>query len=173
MTTSLPPSIILPTGQPAYLNPYRGTYTTSRSYALRMQRGYSRGLSRQTARGHQPPGELTEYAVRRQKFEQQYGFSYSRYRRWQRLYLREINANSSPEAQITPAVLAQDVQIMRQTYGTGIVPGIIIPPENRTEERLAAKLYDMQEYQEGNPLPGRNDFYTREMQRPIEMYWYH
>jgi hypothetical protein len=174
MSTSLPPSIILPTGQPAFLNPYRGTYTTNRAYALRMQRGYARGISRQTARGHAPgPAGLTEYQVRAQRFEQQYGFSYSTYRRWQRRYISEINAMSSPEAQITPMVLAQDIATMRQVYGTGIVPGIIIPPENRTEERLAAKLYAMQEYQAGDPMPGRQDFYTRETYRPIEMYWYH
>jgi hypothetical protein len=172
MTTPLPAEIILPTGQPAYLNPYRGTYTTSRAYARRMQSNYSRGLSQTTARGHQPPEGLTEYALRAQRFQQQYGITYSWWRKLNRKWIREINAMSSPSAQITPVIIATDQDAVRG-YGIGPVPGIVIPPENYTEERLAEKLYDMQQYREGNTVPGRQSFYTRENIRPIELWWYH
>jgi len=173
MSTALPAEIILPTGQPAYLNPYRGTYTTSRSYAQRMQRNYSRGLSQATARGHAPvgPEALTESQVRALRFQQRYGFSYNLWRRWQRKYINEINAMSSPAAQITIEIVAQDVAANQQRMQ--IVPGVFIPPENFTEERLAGKLYEMEAYREGNAGPGRQSFYSRENFRPIEMYWYH
>jgi len=51
-------------GVTSYYNPYTGKYTTSRAYALRMQRGYQAGLPRQKARG-QRPGE----AARRRERE--------------------------------------------------------------------------------------------------------
>jgi hypothetical protein len=169
------PEIILPAGQPAYLNPYRGTYTTSRSYALRMQRNYGRGMSQATARGHAPfgPEGLTEYQVRALRFERRYGFSLRYWRRLQRKYLRELNSQRSPAAQITADVIAQDLGIVRQVYGNGPVPGIVIPAENITEERLAELLYATKAYRDGNAGPGRNDFYTRDDIRPIELWWYH
>jgi hypothetical protein len=179
MTTPLPAEITLPTGQTAWLNPYRGTYTTSRGYALRMQRNYDRGLSQSSARGHAPsPQGFTEYQLRTMRFQRIYGFSYSFWRRMERRYIREINRTRTatpgvPGAAITPDVLAQDMGIVRQFYGTGPVPGIIIPPENIVEERLAELLYAMREYRHGNKIPGSQDFQSRDNIRPIEMYWYH
>jgi len=180
MTTPLPASIVSPQGQALYLNPYRGTYTTSQSYALRMQRNYSRGISQTEARGHLSPTGVSESVLRAQRFQNTYGFSYSLYRRWQRRYLRVINEtraahyvpgqNGNP---ITASDLAQDIEVNRSRMGMGPVPGIVIPPENYTEERLAELLYAVEEYRAGNPVPGRTDFYTRENIRPIELWWYH
>jgi hypothetical protein len=174
MTTPLPAEIILPGGQPGYLNPYRGTYTTSRSYALRMQSNYGRGMSQATARGHAPnPAGLTEYAIRAQRFQDAYGFSLGYWRRIQRKYLREINSERSPAAQITPLVIAGDLDAVRFRNGNGPVPGIVIPAENITEERLANLLYATRAYRDGDTVPGRTDFYARDDIRPIELWWYH
>lgn len=180
MTTALPAEIRSPEGQTLYLNPYRGTYTTSRSYALRMQRNYSRGISQTEARGHLSPTGLSEYQIRAQRFQNTYGFSYQLWRRWERRYVKEINKTRAsvyiPGQRgnpITPSDLAQDVEVNRSRMGMGPVPGIVIPPENYTEERLAELLFDIQQYRAGNPLPGRQSFVNRENIRPIELWWYH
>jgi hypothetical protein len=179
MTTALPPEIILPGGQPAYLNPYRGTYTTSRSYALRMQSGYARGMSRQSARGHVSPTGVTEYALRAQRFQQKYGYSLSWWRKVQRKYIQPIEdmgqvpGNDWPTAGNWRDIIAEDYRIVTLWYGTGPVPGIIIPPENIVEERLMIKIESMVEYREGDRSTGRGEFYARSFIRPIEMYWYH
>lgn len=179
MSQALPPEIILPTGQPAYLNPYRGTYITNRAYALRLQRGFARGMSRQSARGHVSPTGLTEYALRAQRFQERYGFSYSWWRRIQRRYIRpvtdlgQVPKDSWPTAGNWLDIVAVDYQVVKQWYGTGPVPGIIIPPENLVEERLVLKLQGMLEYRNGDRRSGYAEWRARSNIRPIEMYWYH
>jgi hypothetical protein len=151
MTTppGLPLEIILPSGRPAWLNPYQGTYSESRNYALRMQRNYSRGISQASARGHSTTaGGLSETQVRRQReqakyqdelspwqrfgigFENRYGFTYNYWRKLRRRYIDEINARALPNAPSNrmimlagqrrdPRVFPADIAAIRQLYQSG------------------------------------------------------
>lgn len=159
MGTPLPPEIITPEGRPAFLNPYRGTYTTSRSYALRMQRAFSRGLTQSEARGHTAIGGLTE----------------SQWRRLKRLYIDEINGRSWAKGprrmnvvegvRQDPRIFKQDinyiVSLFQQGYRDPAVPSI----SNwltYVEWRLTSRLNAMIEFQDfGDAWPGRRDFYER------------
>src|SRR5579863_9340329 len=96
-----PLEIILPTGQTGYLNPYKGTYTTSRSYALRMQRSFARGISQSEARGHKAVGGLSE----------------SQWRRLRRLYVNKINRMAWEEGPSRMNIIGghrQDPRIFKQ-----------------------------------------------------------
>ena len=158
-----------------YLNPYSGTYTASRSYGLRMQRGYQAGLPQTVARrGTPPPEGLTESQVRRQRFLQRYGFQETVWRRLYRKYIREINSLSSPAGQITPMIVAQ---VLQNTQNTGLGADWL-------EDRLATKLADMKDYRErgrsaappGGVSQGNVHFFADANARlvtPIELWWYH
>jgi hypothetical protein len=180
MSQPLPPEIILQTGQRAFLNPYRGTYTTSRAYAMRMQRNYARGQSQSAARGHGATATgQTEYQVRRQRtyeqygqtpyqrysftFEQRYGFSYSWYRRIYGLYIQPINDMSAASQQWGPEDIAAELANSQYTgHDTDWI-----------EERFAEKLYAMEQYRGGNPQPGHVMFVSRDYISPIEWWYYH
>jgi len=104
-------------GVTSYYNPYTGKYTTSRAYALRMQRGYQAGLPRQKARG-QRPGEAARRRERetretgitprergllyRARFEQENGFSYAYWQRLHRLFLTDLNKRVGKAGRIRP-----------------------------------------------------------------------
>lgn len=155
----LPAQIILPTGQTGYLNPYKGTYTTSRSYAQRMQRGFLRGESQSASRGHKAVGGLTE----------------SQWRRLKRLYVDEINRRTWKEGpsrmnviggeRQDPRIFRQDVQYIAELYNEGYRdPNVPTIPDwlGYVEWRLAERLASTREYQDvGNTSFGRADYYMR------------
>lgn len=179
---ALPSEIILPNGKTGYLNPYTGKYSSSRSYAMRMQRNYSRGLSQSAARGHAPSGGLSESQMRAQRealkygdqlkpwqrfaltFKQRYGFEYRYWRKLKRLYIDAINSMSSPDMQITP-VWIQQALVNAPLTGHD---------ESWIEARLAEKLYDMDRYRNAHdPIPGRMHFMRRDSMEPVEWWYYH
>lgn len=163
----LPSEIITPSGQPAYLNPYTGTYSTSRSYAMRMQRGYRRGVTQQIARGKRA-GEARTRAQRTFErygiteterfglgFERRYGFSYKDWRRWRRLWISEINRRTWPQARSyrmqvdelgqrkDPRIFPEDVAAVKTLYDQGYTEiGRSSPPtwQQWVETRLAERL---------------------------------
>jgi hypothetical protein len=163
-------------GPVLYLNPYSGTYTPSRTYGLRMQRGYAAGLPQTVARrGISPaaPG-VTESELRRQRFLQRYGFEERVWRNLYRRYIRNINAMASPGAQITPQIV-QQVLVNTPVTGLGV---------DWLENRLAEKLADMREWREmGKPAKntrpdsgGYQHYWQENSERlitPIELWWYH
>jgi hypothetical protein len=172
MGQPLPPEIILPTGQAAYLNPYKGTYTTSRSYAMRMQRGFRLGRAQQQARRGGEPGQ-SESQVRAFRFEQRYGFSYLYWRRLQRKWISEINSMSSPGGRITPEIVSMDLANLRSFPALTIFSWGAGTAEQMLEQRLEEKLEDMISYREGDSEPGHYHFVVRNNYRPIELWWYH
>lgn len=147
--TGLPLEIILPSGKPAYLNPYQGTYSESRSYARRMQSSYARGLSQATARGHRTVNGRSESQIRRDReritygdqlppwqrfglgFEQRYGFSYAYWRFLRRNWIDEINQRAYPHPhsrymmvdangqRADPRIFPSDITAIRQLYDNG------------------------------------------------------
>lgn len=168
MTTPLPRTIILPTGQVGYLNPYKGTYTTSRSYGVRMQRGFDRGLSQQEARG-QTAGGLTE----------------AQWRRLRRLYVDEINELSWEQGpnymnvdiegnRSDPRIFRSDVRAIVTLFNGGYrdpaVPSIS-DWQTYAEWRLAERLNAIQQYKAGNTLPGKEDFFMRSAVWPQGGLW--
>lgn len=181
MSTPLPPEIVFPTGKTGYLNPYSGKYTTSRSYALRMQRAYSRGQTQSEARGHRAVNGVTESQrrnaqaalanpglTRHQQFEigfqQRYGFSYKYWRYLRRNWIDDINRRSSPDMQMTPLWIQQ---ILINSAVTGL-------DTNWIELRLAERIQDMIAYQDYNVTgPGFAHFYERLNYTPIEWWYYH
>jgi len=179
MTGPNPPEIILPDGRTGYLNPYSGKYVTNRAYAMRMRRNYSRGLSQSSARGHAPRQGMSEYQLRVQRdqllyqqtpwqrftqnFEQRWGFSYSWWQRLRRLYINKINAlNSESTPPITEVWIQQELLNNRESHGPEWI-----------EARLGEKLYDMEQYRDGDPLPGRANWRTKDYLSPEEWWWYH
>jgi hypothetical protein len=179
MSTPNPAPVLYPAqgtqGPVLYLNPYTGRYTASRSYGLRMQRGYAAGLPQVVARRGTPsvPG-LSEYQLRQQRFLQRYGFEQQVWRRLYDKYIGKINAMASPAAQITPMIISQ---VLQNTPVTGL--GI-----DWLENRLAQKLEDMQEWRaDGKPAKNTNPnlggyvhYWQEESARmftPIELWWYH
>lgn len=189
-----PLQIVHPNGETIlYLNPYTGTYTASKSYGLRMQRGYRRGLPQYEARG-KPAGEA---AIRRQQiqeqygqtpwqrftqsFERRYGFSYSYWRYLRRNWVDEINSLTSKDGfgHITPTTVSQIIQMWNA--------GIHDPyhPEFESwqawvENRLETRLDDTVAYQEfRDKEPGRISWGQRNWLTmtgtgpPIEFYYYH
>lgn len=182
VTPGLPLETILPSGLTGYLNPYTGKYTTSRSYGLRMQRGYQRGLtSTQARRGQRYTSGAVEYQVRQQNrltsgplptifrprdeilFEQQYGFSYQYWAQLRQEYIDDINRLASPAARITPEFIKQALDLIQMGS---------LPPD-WIETRLNNKLYTMREYRDGNPQPGHVYFDERIYYVPIEWWYYH
>jgi hypothetical protein len=164
-----PLEIILPSGQTGYLNPYKGTYTTSRSYALRMQRAFARGVSQSEARGHKAIGGLTE----------------SQWRRLKRLYVNDINRMSWEEGpprmyapggvRKDPRIFRHDVQAIVELFDQGYRdPGA--PTINNwlqyAEWRLAGRLSAMRAYQEDDdPQPGRAAFFGHSQIWPKTGIW--
>lgn len=181
MTSPLPPEITYQTGRKGYLNPYTGKYSRSRSYALRMQRNYARGMSQSEARGHRAVGGVTEAQRRREQaaavnpslsrsqqfalgFQQRYGFTYNYWRYLKRNYIDAINSRSSPDMQITPIWIQQ---IIVNTPMTGLGTDWI-------ETRLAERLNDMIAYQDYDDRdPGGAHFAERIAYTPIEWWYYH
>lgn len=191
MSQPLPPEIILPSGRAAFLNPYKGTYTTSRPYALRMQRNFARGLSQSEARGHRvSPQGFTEAQIRRQQaqaagfqtpwerftlnFERRYGFSYRYWRFLKRRWIDAINARSSPGLQITPIWIAQELQNASGIFSSFLAINQMPSGKPWIEQRLDEKLADMEAYQDENDKePGFLHFIRRDNFRPIEWWYYH
>lgn len=172
MGTPPPPQITV-YGRPAYLNPYTGGYSPSRSYALRMQRGYARGLTQtQARRGVTLPAGYSESQVRRergysgeiqrQRFEQRYpGITYNEYRSYQRRYGSDI-VNTRPGG-ISPQLIVQ----AKQQEASGILPPGWV--ENRLQERREAT----DNYRDGIEETGIQDFDQRISFTPIEWWYYH
>lgn len=178
----------------AYYNPYSDTYTKRRDYALRMQRGYVRGIPQYEARGK----PRYEARIRREQviqttgqtpwqrytltFEQKYGFSLSYWRSLQRRWVREINERSAPGGRITPAMLAKVRKDWNDGFRDPRHPEFDIW-EDWMENRLDERLYDTIEYQDsGDKDPGRQNWVTRSAWQsgftfkdvpPDELYFYH
>lgn len=183
MTAPAPLVIDLPGGQQGYYNPYTGRYTTSKSYGLRMQRGYARGVSQQTARGK----PASEHIIRKEReqakegggidypfnFERVYGFSYGYWQRLRRMGVSEINRRSAPGGRIVPIMVTQVIEAWRFGWRDINRPEITswqMWVELHIVERLAA----MRLYQDNNDSQlGSLNFRMRSDVPPIEFYWYH
>lgn len=178
MTTPDLPPVLTPApgtaGPVLYLNPYNRTYTTSRSYGLRMQRGFAQGVPQVVARrgagARQGEEELSEFQRRRLRFLERYGFDETLWRRWYRLYIREINSMASPGAQI-------DKTMVRQVLANSEITGL---GADWMEQRLKEKLADMIEYRaikHGGPGTGGFLHYWADVAArgftPIEFWYYH
>jgi hypothetical protein len=164
-----PSSIILPSGQTGYLNPYKGTYTTSRSYAMRMQRAFARGINQSEARGHRAIGGLTE----------------SQWRRLRRLYVDDINRmaweegpprmNAPGGVRKDPRIFKQDVQAIQNLYDQGYRDPGAPSIDNwlaYAEWRLAGRLSAMIAYHEdSDPMPGRMAFFGHSQVWPKSGIW--
>lgn len=176
MSSPLPPELLDPNGRTLFLNPYRQTYTANRPYAYRMQRGFARGLTQSEARGQGVRNGLTEsqrrqrpdYSTSAAAFYARHGVTLAWWRRMRRLYINPMNAEASPGNQITLAFIDQEMQnapvLAATTGGSG--------PE-WMEQRLAERLYAMDEYRVGNSQPGFAYFQIRTSYRPIEWWYYH
>lgn len=165
MSSPQPSEIILPTGRPAYFNPYSGTYITNRSYALRLQRGYSQGLTRQEARGHgQHPG-ISERVYRAAQFQNRYGFALTVWERIMRNGGSRLNTMLPDELKVTPELVAY---FLRNAPMTGHDADWIIASIN---ERIAI----IHEYQAGNIQQGTGLMYftTYDVLSPMEWWYYH
>jgi hypothetical protein len=187
MSSPLPPSIVLPSGDTAWLNPYSNTYSPSRDYALRMQRNFARGSTQSEARGHTAvaPG-VPESVTRRQRFLGRYGISQSQWERWRRLYIREINLRAMPGRQpqrpLTddngqrkdPRIYFQDILAIKQRFDQGYRDPAD-PDLNWVlwiETRLGSRLNAIVQYQDfSNALPGRQDYYARNSAWPQGGTW--
>jgi hypothetical protein len=201
-TPSQPLEIILPGpgNRTGYLNPYTGTYTTSRTYGLRMQRGYARGLPQYSARGKprdeygqrrqqiQEEYQQTPYERMTQQFERRYGFSYRYWRQLRRRWIDEINSLTSPGSGVIPDHIAR----VKEAWDNGWRDPYRSEfndwhdwIENRLDERLNDTL-DFQELndptsgrqnfnqwrgQPGNVATGQFQFVTTSI--PPELYYYH
>jgi len=187
MPTPLPPEIILPgPGQRrGYLNPYTGTYSTSRSYAMRMQRGYARGLPQYEARGK--PRFESQIRLRRSVeqtgetpwqrfnagFEQRYGFSYSYWRSLRRRWINEINSRTSTGGQVIPSHISSVLSAWNTGWRDPNRPEFTTW-QDWMENRLAERLNDIIEYQDlGDKSSGFQNWQFRSNVPPIELYWYH
>jgi hypothetical protein len=185
-----PGIIIGPEGQPLYLNPYRGTYTASRSYGLRMQGNFARGIqTQQEARGkaRNPITGQTESQQRRERFEEKYKIPQNMWRRWQRLYISKINKMSGAGGGVTIDMIAEVKALSELGYQDPAFPGIRW--DQWVEIRLSTRLNDLIEYHDNrNPVPGRVDFQGRSptwvpvrditfaagaSAPAIELWWYH
>ena len=171
------PEIRLPDGRTGYWNPYSQAYTTSRSYAMRLQRGYAQGVSRQQARrGIRSwiPG-MSEAQNRAQAFQDKYGISYNYWRRIQRKYLTKIVAmDPSIGYAEWRLIIYEDLARLQSFPATGIIgQRRMQSPEQQNEAALASKLEAMEAYRRGDVTTGRNQFDMRVPYRPIELWWYH
>ena len=182
-----PAQIIHPNGQTVlYLNPYTGTYTASRSYGLRMQRGYSRGLPQFEARG-KPSGEsrirreqaaergTTPWELFKSSFERRYGFSYSYWRSLRRRWVDEINRLTSKDGfgHIEPVHIQQVIQLFATGWRDRQFPELDTW-QAWVENSLDLRLENMIAYQEyGEINPGRQRWLSRSSNPPIEFYYYH
>lgn len=197
MGQPLPSEIILPTGRPAYLNPYSGTYSESRSYAMRMQRNFARGISQSEARGHQAVGGVTESQRRSLRFEELHGIPR---RVWDRLYrrhIREINKrtwaaapgprmNAPGGVRNDPRIFPSDIAAIKALYDTGYRDPVsgAATWEQYAEERLSQRKMAMRDYQDNHePASGRAQFDNRTSTwvgmigmaapPPVELWYYH
>lgn len=181
MTSPAPLEIDLPGGRRGYYNPYSGRYTTSRSYAQRMQRGFARGVSQQTARGQRP----AEHIIRRERererggvdfpfgFEQRYGFSYGYWQRLRRMGVSEINRRSAPGGRIEPLMVTQVIEAWRFGWRDQNRPELTswqMWVEVHIVERLAAQRMYQDENESGL---GYYNFQLRSDVPPIEFWYYH
>lgn len=197
MTTPPPAEITLPSGQIGYYNPYRGTYTASRSYALRMQRQYARGLSQSEARGHSAAGGESESQLRRQRFEQKYGIPYRIWERLRRKYIAEINERSWPGGppvmnrndtggRDDPRVFLSDILDIKKLYDGGYRDPVapVDTWDQYAEVRLSQRLSAMIMYQDYNDSgPGAIEYNSRSSTwygyigmasgPPVELWYYH
>lgn len=186
MTQPNPPEIILPDGRTAYYNPYTSTYTTSRSYAMRMQRGFARGLAQFEARGQRAnerryreqytqgrygvtPEEL--YARNAQEFQNLYGFDYAYWNYLQREYLNEINRMTSEGGRIEP-YMVQSVKLNWETGWRDPMRPEITSWQEWVELHLAERREAMYAYREGDKSVGAQNFQMRSSVPPIEFWWY-
>jgi hypothetical protein len=184
-----PLTIELPSGQTGYLNPYRYTYTTSRSYAQRMQRGYLRGLGQSEARGYRVRAGESETQRRRRVtmeqygqtpwerygigFEATYGFKYSYWRKLRRLYLAELDQRVSPGARITPISVAMVKQAFDAGWHDETRPDADTW-EVWTEQKISERLDDTIAFQDlGEKASGNYHFAMRSSVPPIEFWYYH
>jgi hypothetical protein len=193
----------LPPGQPleiflpgpgnrkAYYNPYTNTYTTSRSYALRMQRGYIRGIHQQEARG-KPVNEYQRRVQREQElygqkpwerfqigFERRYGFSYRYWRQLRRRWVNDINDRTSTGGEISPSTVSRVKDAFDRGWRDPARPEFSTW-QDWLENRLDERLNDMIEYQDsGDKTSGSanyGQYRNYQLQGegiPPELYWYH
>ena len=193
-----PLEIISPEGTPLFLNPYSGTYSASRSYALRMQRNYARGITQAEARGHRPTDEgLTESQVRRVRFQERHGISYNDWARFYRRYVREINRRSFPTApgpamvidngvRRDPRIFPEDIAAVRDLYNNGFRDPVYNPGswEEWTDQRLAERLGALVDFQDSaDSAAGSQQFWGRTSAwigtmgiaaaPPVEFWYYH
>jgi hypothetical protein len=185
MTTPPVPEISLPGGRQGYYNPYSGRYTTNRAYALRMQRGYARGMTQATARGQragesrrryervvgqtgQTPQQLFEFG-----FQQRYGFSYRYWRKLRRQYVDPINEVSSPGGEITPSMVTSVKSAWDAGWRDPNRPELTTW-EMWVEVHLAERLAATELYVDyGDTRLGAYNFQLRSSLPPIEFWYYH
>jgi hypothetical protein len=103
-------------------------------------------------------------------FERRYGFSYSYWKKLRRLGIDRINQLSSPGMQVTPGLVAQELQ-MEDRFSFFQRPG----PMGKAwlEQRIPEKLYSMEQYRNHNRMPGNQYFAMRDSIRPVEWWYYH
>lgn len=158
-----------------YLNPYTREYTASRSYGLRMQRGYAAGLPQNIARLSGPggtPPTVSESERRRERFIEKYGYDQNVWRRLYRRYIKEIH-------ELDPSVsLDRWRQIVKEVLSNTQITGY---GADWLEVRLARKLNDMLKYRHREEaivfIPTDEFSYYEDedarSQTPIELWWYH
>lgn len=162
-----------------YLNPYKGTYTRSRSYAQRMQRAYGRGLSQAEARGHSvSPSGQSESQIRRERWLAANAVPAWRtdvYNWWRRngKNLQQLNDRVSPQAQITPLSVAQLAENWGRFGGDEFQPDVRTWQQWATR-RLSERLDDTISYQDlGETGNGAYHHNFRSPVAPIEWWYYH
>lgn len=167
MSLPQPPEIVLPDGRMAYLNPYSMTYTTSRSYARRLQRGWMLGQTRTQARGRNLLPGQSESQQRAERFSDRYGYDETTYRRWQRKYISRINELAHPSARLTPDMVAVELQNGRYV-GHDV---------DWMEWKLQTLLRAYEENAQGDKSFGKalweNNAEDRELSSFIEFWYYH
>jgi len=197
MTQPPDPQIVID-GQTLYYNPYSQAYTPSRSYGLRMQRGYARGLTQTQARRAATPRAainrlgISESQYRRQQirqrqeelrreqeflagiqFRSQYGFELSYWNYLRASYVDEINQNRVEGSNID-VIQPQSVADIIQLYNMGAVDITEYDTwQGWVEHRLEELMEDIRDYKRGQYQPGQVNFYSRPAYTPIEFWWYH
>jgi len=160
-------------GPTLYLNPYTRTYTASRSYGLRMQRGYAAGVPQTVARRGISSAGVSESERRRERFLEKYGYEQNVWNRLYRKYIKRIH-------ELDPSVSLQRWrQIVAEVLDNTQITGY---GADWLEGRLALKLNDMLRYRhmdeeviiedEEEPFSYFEDEFARS-QTPIELWWYH
>ena len=182
---SLPLEYVDPQGNTRYLNPYSQQYIRNKSYALRLQRGFGRGLSQSEARGHgisargltesqervaraTERGDLSPYQLFLGGFERRYGFSYQYWRLIYRRYIKEINQRSWPSGprgqqdEYDPRIFASDISRIKSLYDQGyrdLRGNSPVTWQEWVENHLAIRLDAIVQWQDNhNKTPGREMF---------------